>query len=158
MEPTYTRDSHPNLFLLLQPWRKNVLLNCFSYCSPSDITCNILIGTTDTDICCFPLLPLLNRKKQAGIDGTHLVIRLKHIQTKPFPHTPKQESKTCNHKKVFFKYIDNKQKQKENTGPLLNRKGELVTSDAERIEVLKTFFTSVFIHTFGPGLGNKIPG
>lgn len=34
-----------------------------------------------------------------------------------------------NHKKGFFRYVSNKQKQKENTGPLLNRRGELATNN-----------------------------
>lgn len=100
MEPASTRDSHPNLFFMLLPWKKNVLLSCCSYCCPSDKTCNILIGATDTDIHCFLLLLLLNRTTEAGLDGTHLMTCLKHIQTKPFPPTPKQqESKRS---KLFF--------------------------------------------------------
>ena len=61
-----------------------------------------------------------------------------------------------NYQKEFFRYIKNKQKQKENTGPLLNKRGELVTSSAEKAEVLNTFFTSVFTRTVGPqALGTK---
>ncbi|KAK4826132.1 hypothetical protein QYF61_005284 [Mycteria americana] len=55
-----------------------------------------------------------------------------------------------NYKKGFFRYINNKQKQKENIGLLLNRRGELVTNNAEKAEVLNTFFTSVFTSTVGP--------
>ena len=62
-----------------------------------------------------------------------------------------------NHKKGFFRYVNNKQKQKENIGPLLNRRGELITNNAEKAEVLNTFFTSVFTSTVGPqALGIKI--
>lgn len=32
----------------------------------------------------------------------------------------------------FFRFINNKQKQKENTALLLSRKGELVTNNAEK--------------------------
>lgn len=53
---------------------------------------------------------------------------------------------------------NNKQIQKENIVPLLNRKGELVTRDAAMTEVLKTFLASVFTCTVGPGLGTKNPG
>ncbi|GAB0206364.1 mitochondrial enolase superfamily member 1 [Grus japonensis] len=62
-----------------------------------------------------------------------------------------------NYKKGFFRYVNNKQKQKENIGPLLNRRDELVTNSAEKAEVLNTFFTSVFTSTVGPqALGTKI--
>ena len=55
-----------------------------------------------------------------------------------------------NYRKGFFRYVNNKQKQKKNTGPLLNRRGELVTNNTEKAEVLNTFFTSVFTNTVGP--------
>ncbi|KAK4814746.1 hypothetical protein QYF61_026723 [Mycteria americana] len=62
-----------------------------------------------------------------------------------------------NYKKGFFRYVNNKQKQKEDICPLLNRRGELVTNNAEKAEVLNTFFTSVFTSTVGPqALGKKI--
>ncbi|KAK4828724.1 hypothetical protein QYF61_000715 [Mycteria americana] len=67
------------------------------------------------------------------------------------------ELKLAKSKKGFFRYVNNKQKQKENTGPLLNKKGELVTNNAEKAEVLNTFFTFVFTSTAGPQtLGTKI--
>ncbi|XP_026705031.1 adenylosuccinate synthetase isozyme 1 [Athene cunicularia] len=46
------------------------------------------------------------------------------------------------YKKVFFKYVNSKQKQKEDIGPLLNKSGELATNNAEKAKVLDTFFTS----------------
>ncbi|GAB0188526.1 mitochondrial enolase superfamily member 1 [Grus japonensis] len=62
-----------------------------------------------------------------------------------------------NYKKGFFRYVNNKQKQKDNIGPLLNRRGELVTNNADKAEVLNAFFTSVFTSTTGPlALGTKI--
>lgn len=49
-----------------------------------------------------------------------------------------------------------KQKQKENIGPLLNRRGESVTSNTEKEEVLNAFFMSVFTSTVGAhALGTK---
>jgi len=61
------------------------------------------------------------------------------------------------YKKRFFRYINNKQNQKENIGPLLNRRGELVTDNAGKAEILNTFFTSVFTSTVEPQvLGTKI--
>ncbi|KAK4823483.1 hypothetical protein QYF61_002547 [Mycteria americana] len=55
------------------------------------------------------------------------------------------------------RYVNNKQKQKENIGPLLNKRGESVTNNAEMAEVLNTFFTSVFTSTVGPqAWGTKI--
>jgi len=55
--------------------------------------------------------------------------------------------KNC--KKGFFRYINNNQKQNENIGLLLNRRGELVTNNTEKAEVLNTSFTSVFTCTVG---------
>jgi len=62
-----------------------------------------------------------------------------------------------NYKKVFFRNVNNKRKQNETVIRLLNRRGELVTNNAEKAEVLNTSFTSVFTSTFGPHvLGEKI--
>ena len=62
-----------------------------------------------------------------------------------------------NYKEGFFRYVNNKQKQKEIIGPLLNRRGELVTHNAEKAEVLNTFFTSAFTSTVGlQALGTKM--
>ncbi|GAB0205471.1 cAMP-dependent protein kinase inhibitor alpha [Grus japonensis] len=59
-----------------------------------------------------------------------------------------------NYKKGFFRYIKTKQKQKDNTGPLLNRRGELVTNNAEKAEVLNIFFTTSTVRP--QALGTKI--
>ena len=60
-----------------------------------------------------------------------------------------------NNKKGLFRYVNHK---KEIIGPLLNRKGESITNDAEKAEVLNTFFTSVFTNTIrSQALGMKFP-
>lgn len=55
-----------------------------------------------------------------------------------------------NSRKWFFRYTESKWKQKENVGPLLYGRGELVANDAEKAEVLDPSFTSVFTNTVGP--------
>lgn len=55
-----------------------------------------------------------------------------------------------NYKRGFFRYVNNKQKQKENTGLMLDGRGELVTNNAEKAEVLNAFFPTVFTSIAGP--------
>jgi len=52
--------------------------------------------------------------------------------------------------KSFFRYIINKQKSRDNVGPLLNEVGALVTEDAEKAELLNAFFASVFTAKASP--------
>ena len=60
-------------------------------------------------------------------------------------------------KKGFFRYVNHKQKKKENIGPLLNRIGESVTNDVKKAEVFSTFFTFVVTNTVGSqALGMKL--
>ncbi|KAK4806811.1 hypothetical protein QYF61_005607 [Mycteria americana] len=55
-----------------------------------------------------------------------------------------------NNKKGFFRYVSSKQKHREDRGPLLNRAGKLVTNNADKAEILSTFFASVFTGIAGP--------
>ncbi|GAB0180142.1 mitochondrial enolase superfamily member 1 [Grus japonensis] len=53
-------------------------------------------------------------------------------------------------KKGFFKYISNKQKTRENVGPLLNEVGALVMEDTEKAKLLNAAFASVFAAKASP--------
>lgn len=48
-------------------------------------------------------------------------------------------------RKGFFKYTNNKRKTRENMNLLLNEVGTLVTEDTEKVDLLNTLFSSVFI-------------
>ena len=47
-------------------------------------------------------------------------------------------------KKLFYKYINNKRKTRENLHSLLDEAGNVTTEDKEKADVLNAFFTSVF--------------
>lgn len=47
-------------------------------------------------------------------------------------------------KKGIFKYVDSKRKIRENMGPLLSETHALITGDSEKMEILNSFFASVF--------------
>ena len=47
-------------------------------------------------------------------------------------------------KKCFYKYVNSKKNPKENIFPLMDREGNVATSDEEKAEVLNAFFASVF--------------
>jgi len=46
--------------------------------------------------------------------------------------------------------VSSKKQHRENTGPLLNRAGKQVTNNADKAEVLSTFFASTFTSIAGP--------
>lgn len=50
-------------------------------------------------------------------------------------------------KKDLYKYICSKRKTGENTNPLLNRAGKLLTRDTEKDMIISTFLASVFTST-----------
>ena len=52
--------------------------------------------------------------------------------------------------KVFFKYVNNKRRTRDNVGLLLNEVGALVSGDVENVEILNTFFVLVFITKTAP--------
>ncbi|KAK4830241.1 hypothetical protein QYF61_009308 [Mycteria americana] len=49
-----------------------------------------------------------------------------------------------NNKKGFYRYVNQKKKVKENIPPLMNKNGDLVSTDEEKAQLLNNFFASVF--------------
>ena len=47
-------------------------------------------------------------------------------------------------RKGFYKYISDKRKTRENLGPLLKERGDLVTQEMKKSKVLNNFFASFF--------------
>lgn len=62
-----------------------------------------------------------------------------------------------NNKKGFYRYVSSKQKHREDPDPLPNWAGTLLTSHADKAEILKIFFTSIFTSIAGPqSIGSSI--
>ncbi|KAK4818984.1 hypothetical protein QYF61_022651 [Mycteria americana] len=57
---------------------------------------------------------------------------------------------TKNNKKGFYVYINQKRKVKESVSPLMNKNGDLISTDEEKAEVLNNFFASVFSGNHSP--------
>ena len=55
-----------------------------------------------------------------------------------------------NNKKGFYRYINQKRKVKESVPPLMNKNGNLVSTDKEKAEVLNNNFALVFIGNLSP--------
>ncbi|KAK4816288.1 hypothetical protein QYF61_014586 [Mycteria americana] len=55
-----------------------------------------------------------------------------------------------NNKKGFYRYTNQKRKVKESVPPLMNKNGDLVSTDEEKAEVLNNFFALVFSGNHSP--------
>ena len=65
-------------------------------------------------------------------------------------HLELNQAKEVKDKKGFFQYVNSRRKTRENVGLLLSELGALVTEDIEKVELLNTFFASVFTGKAGP--------
>ena len=55
-----------------------------------------------------------------------------------------------NNKKGFYRYVSQKRKVKGSILPLMNKNGNLISTDEEKAEVLSNFFTSIFTGNHSP--------
>lgn len=61
-----------------------------------------------------------------------------------------QVASTVKDKKVFLKYLNSKQRTRENTGMLIDGVSHLTNRDTDNAEVFNAFFASVFNTNTGP--------
>jgi len=64
-------------------------------------------------------------------------------------------TKVKDNNKYFYKYIDSKRRAREDLHPLLYAKGNTVTMDQGKAEVLNSFFASVFTSKTSHSLGTQ---
>ncbi|KFQ59950.1 hypothetical protein N334_02077, partial [Pelecanus crispus] len=55
-----------------------------------------------------------------------------------------------NNRKGFYRYVSQKRKAKDHVPTLMNKNGDLVSTDKEKAEVLNSFFASVFTGNLSP--------
>ena len=55
-----------------------------------------------------------------------------------------------NNKKGFYRYVNQKRKGKESIIPLMNKHGDLVSTEEEKAEVLTKIFASIFTGNLSP--------
>ncbi|KAJ7418157.1 hypothetical protein BTVI_30465 [Pitangus sulphuratus] len=83
------------------------------------------------------------KKRQATWEEYRNIVRVsKEVKRKT--KVPLELNLSRNIKKGFFKYISSKRNTRQNVGPLLNEVGALMMEDTEKVELLNTFFASVF--------------
>jgi len=87
----------------------------------------------------------LKRPKQSP--ETEQVLKQEHYLSQIFCPSYSHDK---DNNKYFYKYIDSKRRAREDLYPLLDAKGNTVTMDQGKAEVLNSFFASVFTSKTDP--------